>query len=72
MLAFMRNPKIHIISHPGDGTAEMDFEQLVLASKDSTHCWKSTTILLRLKGRKQSLLQTIWKSFGFARSMMSP
>ena len=35
MLAVMRNPKIHIISHPVDGTAEMDFEQLVLASKDS-------------------------------------
>jgi len=35
MLAVIRNPKIHIISHPGDGTAEMDFEQLVLASKDT-------------------------------------
>ena len=28
--AVMRHPKIHIISHPGDGTAELDFEQLVL------------------------------------------
>ena len=35
MLAVIYNPKIHIISHPGDGTAELDFEQLVLASKDS-------------------------------------
>lgn len=35
MLAVIRNPKIHIISHPGDGTAEMDFEQLVLASKET-------------------------------------
>ena len=35
MLAVIHNPKIHIISHPGDGTAEMDFEQLVLASKES-------------------------------------
>ena len=36
MLTVIHNPKIHIISHPGDGTAEMDFEQLVLASK-KTH-----------------------------------
>ena len=35
MLAVIRHPKIHIISHPGDGTADMDFEQLVLASKES-------------------------------------
>ena len=32
MLAVMRNPKIHIISHPGDGTAEMDFVPLILSS----------------------------------------
>ena len=31
----IRNPKIHIISHPGDGTADLDFEQLVLAAKES-------------------------------------
>ena len=31
----IRNPKIHIISHPGDGTAELDFEPLVLAAKES-------------------------------------
>ncbi len=31
----IRNPKIHIICHPGDGTAELDFEQLVLAAKES-------------------------------------
>jgi len=35
MLAVIHHPKIHVISHPGDGTAEMDFEQLVLASKES-------------------------------------
>ena len=35
MLTVINNPKIHVISHPGDGTAEMDFEQLVLASKDT-------------------------------------
>lgn len=35
MLAVIRNPKINVICHPGDGTAEMDFEQLVLASKEN-------------------------------------
>lgn len=33
MLEVMKNPFIHIISHPGDGTAQLDFEPLVLASK---------------------------------------
>lgn len=31
----IHNPKIHIISHPADGTAELDFEALVLAAKES-------------------------------------
>ena len=35
MIRIIQNPKIHIISHPGDGTAELDFEQLVLAAKES-------------------------------------
>lgn len=35
MIQIIRNPKIHIISHPGDGTAELDFEPLVLAAKES-------------------------------------
>lgn len=35
VIKVIRNPKIHIISHPGDGTADLDFEQLVLAAKES-------------------------------------
>ncbi len=35
LLKVIRNPKIHIISHPGDGSAELDFEPLVLAAKES-------------------------------------
>ena len=35
MVAAIRNPWTHIISHPGDGTAELDFEPIVLASKES-------------------------------------
>jgi putative hydrolase len=33
VLGAIRNPQINIISHPGDGTAVLDFESLVLASK---------------------------------------
>lgn len=35
VLNVMRNPLIHIISHPGDGTADLDFESLVLESGQS-------------------------------------
>jgi len=35
LLKVIRHPKIHIISHPGDGTAELDFEPLVLAAKEA-------------------------------------
>ena len=35
MLNVIRNPWVQIISHPGDGTAELDFEPLVLASGES-------------------------------------
>ena len=31
----MHNPYIQIISHPGDGTAELDFEQLMKVSKET-------------------------------------
>ena len=35
VIKVIQHPKIHIISHPGDGTAELDFEALVLAAKES-------------------------------------
>ncbi len=35
VIAAIRNPWTHIISHPGDGTAELDFEPLVVAAKES-------------------------------------
>lgn len=31
----MNNPYVQIISHPGDGTADLDFEKLVMASKQT-------------------------------------
>ena len=35
MIAAIRNPWTHIISHPGDGTAELLFEPIVLAAKET-------------------------------------
>ncbi len=35
MEAVIRNPYVHIISHPGDGTADLDFEPLVMAAKEA-------------------------------------
>lgn len=35
MLRAIRNPWTQIISHPGDGTAELDFEPIVLAAKET-------------------------------------
>ena len=35
MLLCLEMPKMHIISHPGDGSAELDFEPLVLAAKEA-------------------------------------
>ena len=34
VIGAIRNPVIDIISHPGDGTALLDFEPIVLASKE--------------------------------------
>lgn len=35
MVNAIRNPWVHIISHPGDGVAELDFEPIVLAAKEA-------------------------------------
>jgi len=35
MVAAIRNPWTHIISHPGDGTADLLFEPIVLAAKET-------------------------------------
>jgi len=34
MIAAISNPYVHMISHPGDGTAELLFEPIVLAAKE--------------------------------------
>ena len=35
MLTAIHNPWTHMISHPGDGTAELDFEPIVRAARDT-------------------------------------
>ncbi|MCF0160675.1 MAG: phosphatase [Bacteroidaceae bacterium] len=35
MITAIRNPWVNIISHPGDGTADLDFEPIVLAARDA-------------------------------------
>lgn len=35
MIKAISNPFINVISHPGDGTAELDFEPIVLAAKEN-------------------------------------
>lgn len=35
VISVMRNPMIDIISHPADGTAQLDFERLVVAAKQT-------------------------------------
>ena len=35
LIRVIRHPLINIISHPGDGTAELDFEPIVAAAKES-------------------------------------
>ena len=35
MIQAMRNPWVQIISHPGDGTAQLNFEPIVLAAKET-------------------------------------
>jgi putative hydrolase len=52
VMRVMENPHIHIISHPGDGTAQLDFEQLVLASK-------STGTLLEINNHSMSPKRTM-------------
>jgi putative hydrolase len=42
-VAAIRNPWVHIISHPGDGTALMHMEPLVLAAKEHHTLLEITT-----------------------------
>ena len=56
MVNVIKNPRIHIISHPGDGSCELDFEPLVLAAKEANN------------GIRRWQRTTIWRSCASARS----
>ena len=44
MINAIANPYTHIISHPGDGTAQLDFEPIVLAAKEHRTLLKSIIV----------------------------
>ena len=48
MIAAMHNPYIQIICHPGDGSADMHFETVVLASKETHTLLKSETLYISI------------------------
>ncbi|MCD8265770.1 MAG: phosphatase [Prevotellaceae bacterium] len=56
LIAVIRNPLIHIISHPGDGTAELLFEPIVLAAKEAhTLLEINASSLDPFRGKEQAL-----------------
>ncbi len=55
MLAAIENPWTHIISHPGDGTAELDFEPIVrAAARTQTLLEINSSSLIPLRGKTQA------------------
>lgn len=51
----IRNPWTHIISHPGDGTAELDFEPIVLAARDThTLLEINSSSLIPMRNKEQA------------------
>ena len=52
MLAAIENPWTHIISHPGDGTAELDFDPIVrAAARTQTLLEINSSSLIPLRGK---------------------
>lgn len=52
MIAAIENPWTHIISHPGDGTAELDFEPIVrAAARTQTLLEINSSSLIPLRGK---------------------
>ena len=56
MLAAIRNPWTQIISHPGDGTAELLFEPIVLAAKETKTLLEINNSSLNPNRKKDSAL----------------
>ena len=57
MLAAIRNPWVQVISHPGDGTADLLFEPIVLASKESRTLLEINNSSLNPRRNKESALK---------------
>ena len=64
MVNVIKNPRIHIISHPGDGSCELDFEPLVLAAKEANTLLEVNNHSLAPRRQRT----TIWRSCASARS----
>ena len=56
MVAAIRNPWTHIISHPGDGTAELLFEPIVLAAKETGTLLEINNSSLKPQRKKEAAL----------------
>lgn len=65
----MRNPFVQIISHPGDGTAELDFEELMKVSRETHTLLEINTILWLPSATRLWLLPIIWNCWNLPRSM---
>ncbi|MBR5394140.1 MAG: phosphatase [Bacteroidaceae bacterium] len=57
MVAAIRNPWTHIISHPGDGTAKLLFEPIVLAAKETRTLLEINNSSLNPNRQKESALR---------------
>ena len=57
MINAIRNPWTQIISHPGDGTAELLFEPIVLAAKESKTLLEINNSSLNPRRNKESALK---------------
>jgi len=57
MVAAIRSPWTHIISHPGDGTADLLFEPIVLAAKESRTLLEINNSSLNPRRNKETALK---------------
>lgn len=56
MLTAIHNPWTHIISHPGDGTAELTYEPIVLAARNThTLLEINSSSMIPLRGKKAAI-----------------
>ena len=56
MLTAIHNPWTHIISHPGDGTAELTYEPIVLAARNTQTLLEINSFsMIPLRGKKAAI-----------------